>query len=56
MDRTPTDKRVTVVLPADLHHRLKLLAVSEDTTIQALYLQALTEFLSNRKDYSDTAF
>ena len=38
-------KRVTVILPADLHKKLKHLAVEEDCSIQDLYLKAIRELM-----------
>ena len=38
-------KRVTVVMPPDVHKRLKFLSIQCDTTMNALILQAVEEYL-----------
>ena len=38
-------KRVTVMVPPDIHRELKLHAVSNDTTLQDCILQAIKEHL-----------
>ena len=38
-------KRVTVVMPPELHKRLKLLGIQTDTTMNALILKAVEQYL-----------
>ena len=38
-------KRVTVVMPSDLHKRLKFLSIQSDTTMNALILRSVEEYL-----------
>jgi hypothetical protein len=38
-------KRVTVMLPDDLHLKLKILAVSKQTTLNDTFLQALELYM-----------
>ena len=40
-------KRVTVMIPVDIHKELKLHAVSNDTTLQECILHAIKEHLQN---------
>jgi len=40
-------KRVTVMIPLDIHKELKLHAVSNDTTLQGCILQAIKDHLQN---------
>ncbi len=39
-------KRVTVVMPVDMHKELKLLCINGDTTMQAQILLAVEQYLS----------
>ena len=39
-------KRVTVVMPVELHKTLKLLSFSKDTTMNDLILAAVQEYIS----------
>jgi len=39
------NKRVTVVMPADLHKRLKLTGINRDITMNAQILLAVEEYL-----------
>jgi len=39
-------KRVTVVMPPDVHRQLKLLGFQEDTTMNDLILTAVHKYLS----------
>jgi hypothetical protein len=39
-------KRVTVVMPPDLHRQLKLLGFEKDTTMNDLILTAVLKYLS----------
>ncbi len=38
-------KRVTVVMPPDLHKRLKFLGIQSDTTMNDLILRSVEKFL-----------
>jgi len=40
-------KRVTVVMPPDLHKQLKLLGFEKDTTMNDLILTAVLKYLSD---------
>jgi len=40
-------KRVTVVMPPDVHRQLKLLGFQEDTTMNDLILTAVHKYLSD---------
>ena len=40
-------KRVTVVMPPDMHRQLKLLGFQEDTTMNDLILTAVHKYLSD---------
>ena len=39
-------KRVTVVMPPDIHKRLKLIGINDDTTMNDLILNAVEKYLS----------
>ncbi len=39
-------KRVTVVMPLDIHKRLKFIGINDDTTMNALILNAVKQYLS----------
>ena len=43
-------KRVTVVMPHDLHKRLKLLSFEEDITMNDLILTAVQEYMHKNGD------
>ena len=43
----PLLKRVTVVMPPDLHRQLKLLGFEKDTTMNDLILTAVHKYLSD---------
>ena len=43
-------KRVTVVMPPDLHKRLKLLSFEEDITMNDLVLAAVQEYIRKLTD------
>ena len=43
----PLLKRVTVVMPPDLHKQLKLLGFEKDTTMNDLILTAVLKYLSD---------
>ena len=38
-------KRVTVVMPPEMHKRLKFLGIQSDTTMNALILRSVEEYL-----------
>ena len=40
-------KRVTVVMPPDMHKQLKLIGYQSDTTMNALILNAVLKYLSD---------
>ena len=39
-------KRVTVVMPPELHRKLKFIGINDDTTMNALILDAVQQYLS----------
>jgi len=41
-----TIKRVTVVMPPDMHRQLKFIGINDDTTMNALILNAVHKYLS----------
>ena len=43
-------KRVTVVMPSDLHKRLKLLSFEDDITMNDLILAAVQEYIRKLTD------
>ena len=43
----PLLKRVTVVMPPDIHRQLKLLGFENDTTMNDLILTAVLKYLSD---------
>ena len=43
----PLLKRVTVVMPPDIHRQLKLLGFEKDTTMNDLILTAVLKYLSD---------
>jgi hypothetical protein len=43
----PLLKRVTVVMPPDVHRQLKLLGFEKDTTMNDLILTAVLKYLSD---------
>lgn len=45
-------KRVTVLVPDNLHRQLKLIAVKNDTTMQKLFLEALKLYLQQCENSS----
>lgn len=45
-------KRVTVLVPDNLHRQLKLIAVQDDTTMQKLFLESLKLYL---QEYENNA-
>jgi len=45
-----TVKRVTVVMPPEMHKELKLLCINGDTTMQAQILLAVKQYLSKSGD------
>lgn len=46
-------KRVTVVMPPDLHKRLKMLSFEEDITMNDLVLAAVQEYIRKLTDSKD---
>ena len=53
-------KRVTVMIPADIHRQLKIHAVSNDTTLQDLIMKAIKDHLQSEcktvENISDSAY
>lgn len=42
-------KRLTADIPADLHKRLKMLALTEDSTVTDIVIKATKAWLANRR-------
>lgn len=39
------EKKITALIPADLHYRVKLLSVESDTSVKAIIVKALEQYL-----------
>ena len=39
------EKKITVLIPAKLHYKIKLLAVEKGTSLKAIIIEALKEYL-----------
>lgn len=46
-------KKVTMILPADLHKRLKLASVEDNTTVTAIIESLVRAYLENRTRKAD---
>ena len=45
------DKKITALIPAELHYKIKILSVEKDSSVKAIIIEALEEYLkkSSRK-------
>ena len=48
-------KRVTVVMPPDMHKRLKFIGINDDVTMNQLILNAVEQYLSEYGSKSSNA-
>ncbi len=39
------EKKITAIIPADLHYRIKSLALETDTSVKAIIVTALEQYL-----------
>lgn len=39
------EKKITALIPADLHYRTKLLSIETDTSVKAIIVMALEQYL-----------
>lgn len=39
------EKKITALIPADLHYRIRILSVEKDSSIKAIIVEALEEYL-----------
>jgi hypothetical protein len=39
------EKKLTALIPAELHYRVRLLSVEKDTSVKAIIVEALEEYL-----------
>lgn len=39
------EKKITALIPAELHYKIKLLSVEKDTSVKAIIVEALEEYL-----------